>query len=155
MHIHNKLARSQTHTLQHQAELLALLARELIEARRHHPDVEQNKFFLLPEYKRFLLGAYACNFVCGGRPPLKDGPPFEQMLARPQAYLADCSFRTLRYFVHMLARSEHWADAYLSPIRDAIDSGALQLVAERLETDPRLLEPEEVDEVDDGGDKGG
>ena len=33
MHIHDKLARSQTDVLQHQTELFALLVRELIEAR--------------------------------------------------------------------------------------------------------------------------
>ena len=57
--------------------------------------------------------------------------------ARP-GLLADVDLSRLRHYVHVLLRSERWADGWGSPVLDAVLSGALGLVAQRLEKDGRL-----------------
>lgn len=147
MHIHNKTARQTTHVRQDQAQLFALLAQQLIDARKRLPLEE---FKSTPEYDRFLIAGYACGFVCGNLKPL-DAARFTQALQRPMEHLADCSFRNLRHWIHQLFRQERQDDGYSSSILTAIDNGALGLITTRLERDERLREPEIVlkDEIDE------
>ncbi|MOA63387.1 hypothetical protein D3C78_1890980 [compost metagenome] len=62
----------------------------------------------------------------------------------PTLALSSVPFRQLRHFLHTLLRNERWANGYSSPVREALGSGALELVATRLETDHSLLESEVV-----------
>lgn len=137
MHIHNKLARQQTHVTEDQVQLFSTLAMELIEVRR---DLDLDAFCSSAEYKRFLRAGYACGLVCSNFAPM-DVDLFSRANNRPHEYLANCSFHTLRHWLHHLFRAEKWVGDYSSPILDAIDSCALLLVADRLACDERLREP--------------
>lgn len=128
-----------------QAELFVLLARELIEAYTRRPNANIDDWLDLPEHRRFVIGAYAAGFVCTDLAPMND---FEEMGSRPREHLSGASFSKLRHYVHTLLRAERWADGYSSPIREAIVSGALELVADRLANDDSLKQQEVIsDEI--------
>lgn len=99
------------------------------------------EWFALPEYERFIVGAPGAGFVCNDLAPMKD---FEDFNARPREHLSSSDFSQLRLYVHTLLRAERWADGYATPIREAVMSGALEIVADRLASDRSLRE------VDDG-----
>jgi hypothetical protein len=139
MHIQQKQASRRTPLLDDQVQLFVLLTRELTAAYERQPDINLDGFGELPEYQRFLLGAYACGFVCRDFSPMEGGR-FEMMRSRPMEHLADCTLNVLRHWVHTLLRAERWAEGWSSPIREAINGGALQLVAERLTSDQALRE---------------
>lgn len=104
---------------------------ERIDINRH------DEIWNIPEYRLFLDGAYACGFVC------TDGKlegDLDQVNTHPTEVINAWSFPELRQYVHFLLRSEKWADGYSSPILHAIRSGALQKVADRLESDDSLYE---------------
>lgn len=147
MFIAHKAASRRAPVLSDQAQLFALLTRDLIQAYKERPDIGLDEFFELPEYRRFVLSSYACGFVCRDYSQMESGL-FEQMKYRPREHLGDCQFRVLRHWLHMLLRAERWADGWSSHVRDALYSGALEVVATRLESDPTLREPEVV-EVDE------
>lgn len=140
MHIHNKSPRQRTHVLESQAQLFSLLAEQLIGVRRA---LSLEEFQAIPEYAMFLQAGCACGFVCADFKPIA-GDKFALANLRPNEYLADCSFRQIRHWIHHLFRAERWAEGYSSPILEAIDSGALILVVTRLREDSRLREPEVV-----------
>ncbi|MDV7210774.1 hypothetical protein [Azotobacter beijerinckii] len=129
-----------------QAQLFTMLTRDLIQAYMHHMGIELDEFYALPEYDRFVIGAYACGFVCRDYAPM-DGELFEQMKSRPQEHLATCSFNRLRHWTHTLLRSERWNYGYSSPVMEALDSGSLELLIQRLETDNHLIEPEIIEDT--------
>lgn len=118
-----------------QAELFVLLARELIETYTRRPNATVADWFELPEYRRFIVGTYAAGFVCTDFAPMSD---FEEMSSRPREHLNCAGFNRLRHWIHTLLRAERWADSFSSPIREAIASGALEIVAGRLERDDSL-----------------
>ncbi|WP_428828032.1 hypothetical protein ACLIKD_08910 [Azonexus sp. IMCC34842] len=135
--------RSDVHACQ--VELFVLLARELIDAYRRRPDSSLADWFEIPEYQRFVIGAYAAGFVCTDLEAMNN---FEEMGSRPRDHLSGASFSKLRHYVHTLLRAERWADGYASTIREAIVSGALGIVVDRLDSDDSLKQQEElVDEV--------
>ena len=128
-----------------QVELLVLLARELIEAYTRRPQTSLADWFDLPEYRRFIVGAYAAGFVCGDFGPMKE---FEEMSSHPRENLGSAGFNRLRHWIHTLLRAEHWADGYSSPIREVIVSGALMIVVNRLANDESLKQQEVIcDEI--------
>lgn len=118
-----------------QAALFALLARELIEAYTRRPNTDLADWLELPEHRRFVLGSYAAGFVCTDLAPMDS---FEEISSRPREHLSCACFNKLRHWVHTLLRAERWADGYSSPIREAIVSGALEIVVDRLESDESL-----------------
>lgn len=118
-----------------QAELFTLLTRELIAAYTRRPNESLADWFEQPEYRRFTVGAYAAGFVCTDLAPMGD---FGEIGSRPREHLSSAGFNKLRHYLHTLLRAERWADGYSSPIREAIVSGALKLVADRLENDESL-----------------
>ena len=120
-----------------QVELFVLLAKELIEAQTRRPQTSLADWFELPEYRRFIVGAYAAGFVCTDLAPMDD---FEEMNTRPREHLFGIGFNKLRHWVHTLLRAERWADGYSSPIREAIAGGVLGIVVGRLESDRSLRE---------------
>ncbi len=147
MFIAQKAASRRAQVLSDQAQLFALLTRDLIRTYERRRGIGLEEFFELPEYRKFVVSAYACGFVCGDY-SMMDGGLFEQMKSRPREHLGACQFGGLRHWVHMLLRAERWADGYSSHVREALDSGALEVVATRLESDSSLLEPIVVEECD-------
>lgn len=143
MFIQRRDAKRRTPVLASQARLFSMLALDLIRAHARQSDMTLQTFFELPEYERLLIGAYACGFVCDDYGPVE---MFEKMTAWPRDYLADCGFARVRHFTHTLLRAERWSDGYSSPIRESIGTGALQLIADRLSSDQRLMQPEVIEE---------
>lgn len=127
-----------------QAEFLAILARDLIDEYRLETEMQSEEmgssdFFALPSYRRFTLGATACGFVCRDLPP---DFPIAEMLDRPADRLASLTFPMLRHYVHTLLRAEVWGAPWSSPIRQALEAGALEILHDRLLNDSSLyLEP--------------
>jgi hypothetical protein len=150
MHIEQKAASRRAPVLWDQARLFAMLTRDLIQVYERYRGIQLEDFFQLPEYQKFVVGAYACGFVCRDYSQM-DGESFELMKTRPREHLGDCSFRVLRHWVHTLLRAERWADGYSSHVKEAIDSGALEVIAMRLESDHSLMEPEVIEELADEG----
>lgn len=140
MHIHNKPASQRTHVLESQAQRFALLAEQLTRIRQA---LSLDESLATPEYIQFSHAGYACGLVCSDYKPIS-GNKFMVANLRPNEHLADCSFRDLRHWVHHLFRAERWADGLSSPILEAINSGALTIVATRLKNDNRLRESEVV-----------
>ena len=143
--IETRSASKRTPVLSEQIQLFAMLASELIDGYGRYPSMTLDGFFEMPEYRRFTLGAYACGFVCRDLAHL-NGAPFDLMNSRPHGPLLSCPFNVLRRWVHTMLRSERWNEGLSSPIRDAIASGALAIVVERLINDPSLMLQELVDE---------
>lgn len=102
---------------------------------------ELGRLWPLPSYRLFIDAAEACGFVCTDfRPKLPFG--FGEVNEAVEAALGQIPFPKLRLYVHTLVRAERWADSYSSPILEALASGALQLVAKRLESDASFYEDE-------------
>lgn len=118
-----------------QVDLFILLARELIEAYTRRPNASLDDWLNLPEHRRFVIGTYAAGFVCTDLAPMDD---FDEMGSRPREHLSSAGFNKLRHYLHTLLRAERWAGGFSSPIREAIVSGALEIVASRLESDDSL-----------------
>lgn len=90
----------------------------------------------LPEYLAFVTRAEELGFVC--RDMALGRVDLAGIAARPQL-LADVSLHELRRYVHVLVRAERWSDGLYSLVPDALQGGALGLVAERLESDTQLF----------------
>jgi len=126
---------SRTAVYRCQVDLFALLAQELIDACNRRRTISLSEWFDLPEYHRFIVGAYGAGFVCFDLAPMKT---FQESFLRPRVYFANLGLRELRHWTHTLLRAERWADGYDSPIRNSIESGSLQFVIERLVSDETL-----------------
>lgn len=137
--IKSTLASRRTPVRMDQAQMMVLLANELIRARQARPRESMEDFTGSPEYRRFLMGAYACNFVCS------DLAPMQRNLGERE--LGTAPFGVVRHWVHHLLRSERWNHGYSSPIMDSIDSGCLAIVASRLASG-EFTEPEVATEED-------
>ncbi len=138
MHIDERPASWRSTVNAEQASLFVMLARELIQTYTKCSNISLSQWFELPEYNRFLVGAYACGFVCRDFAPMSN---FEDYNSWPRKYLSDCPFKTLRHWLHSLIRSERWAFPYSSPIQEAIRNEILQIVLDRLERDDSLRKP--------------
>ncbi|HWL71781.1 MAG TPA: hypothetical protein VNS22_25845 [Geminicoccus sp.] len=120
-----------------QARHMALLIRLLEAAARRArigPD-DHERFYRLPEYELCMGGAYALGFVCRDIPP--DDVLLHLIEARPEL-LNDLPLSELRRYLHLLMRAERWNSPGASLILAALKAGALQLLAQRLESDVRL-----------------
>jgi 8-oxo-dGTP pyrophosphatase MutT (NUDIX family) len=91
--------------------------------------------FELHAYQLLVSGGYATGFVCRGFEP---SVPLNEVNRDPAMFLGHCNFNDLRHYVHTLLRGERWADGYGSQILEAAKSGALRLVATRLQDDHSL-----------------
>jgi hypothetical protein len=121
----------------HMARLIRLL--EAAVRRRRIGSGDHERFCRLPEYQLCVEGAYALGFVCRDIPP--DGVHLDLIAARPEL-LDDLPLSGLRRYLHVLMRAERWNLPWASPILEALETGALQLVARRLESDVRLRQAE-------------
>ncbi|MDH4557809.1 NUDIX hydrolase [Pseudomonas sp. BN417] len=143
-YIQDKAPSRRSPVFQDQADLLA----ELIERFEHSvlahfrtsdraqiPMERFKEIWDLPDYRLLIVGSYACGFVCRDHKPDFDLTAVDN---NPVAALGHCPFPEIRHFVHTLLRSERWADGYSSPILEAVNSGALALVAARLREDYSL-----------------
>lgn len=117
-----------------QVDLMVLLLRELAEAyARGAPDGLRR----LPEYRRLLAGAPACGFVCSD---IDTAIPGDDLAVRTREldWLRTADFLTVRKYVHTLVRAERHADGGADlgggAIHAALESGAIEAVAERLES---------------------
>jgi hypothetical protein len=124
-----------------QARFLAILIQELadeyrMETQLQGRDLTLEAFFDLAAYRRFLHGAYACGFVCRD---FKPDFPIDDMLIRPEESLTVLPFHRLRHYIHTLMRAERWSDSYSSPIRTALEAGALGVAQRRLLEDETLF----------------
>lgn len=139
--ISRKAASKRTPVNESQARFFSALGLELVDEYRLETDGEHeislSAFFDLPAYHRLLKGAYACGFVCRDFTP---DFPIETVLTRPAETLGRLGFMQLRHYLHTLFRAERWADGYSSPIRSALEAGALTVVCERLSSDERLYD---------------
>lgn len=97
-------------------------------------------FTRTPEYRRFLIGAYACNFVCSDLAPMQHEPEKRELETAP--------FNIVRHWIHHLLRSERWNNGFWSPIMSSIDDGRLTIVTRRLESgefvEPHMVIEEET-----------
>lgn len=114
-----------------QVRFFASLIRELAAGWQRYPGPP---FRDLPEYTRLIEGAYACGFVDPRTSPRPDNLP--RYTAETEG-LRTVSFGVLRSFIYAIFRSERWGDAGEErgggAIYPALRSGALEIVAERLE----------------------
>jgi len=154
MHIKQKLPSKRTSVYESQARFFARCIRRLEEAYRRHfdkpynPDVgDSDRFWALPEYEVFHDAAYACGFVCTD---FASTYSIDQANESRGETLSREPFKELRHYVHTLLRAErsNRMDGCFSPVFSAIQSGALGVVARRLESDRSLYEPETPIEKD-------
>jgi hypothetical protein len=147
MHIKPKSPSKRTSVYESQARFLASCICRLEEAYRRHfdrpynPDAgDSDRFWALPEYEVFHDAAYACGFVCTDFAPTY---AIDRANERPDETVGRETFRGLRHYVYTLLRAErsNRMDGYFSPVCAAIQSGALGVIARRLESDQSLYEP--------------
>jgi hypothetical protein len=147
MHIRPKAPSKRSVVYEAQAEFLARCIRRLEIAFHqsfsapYDPDAgDSPRFWAMPEYEVFHDAAYACGFVCDDFVP---NFPIELANERPHETLGRESFAGLRHYIHTLLRAErsNRIDGYFSPVCSAIQSGALGVIATRLESDRSLYEP--------------
>lgn len=120
-----------------QIEFVVLLMRELSVAWREQRS--SRPLSALPEYNRFVLGAYACGFVCQDLPPRGPkslGDDFADATAR-SGEIAKLPLQDIRQLVHFLIRRERWniemVDEQEGTIRGSLEWGLIDLIAHRLE----------------------
>lgn len=89
-----------------QAQLLARLICELQAAQLASPDTSLPD---LPEYMRFIMGAYACGFVCTGI-EIPDAAACYKFLERDPGAVGQAPFSIQRRAVHFIIRAERWND---------------------------------------------
>ena len=91
----------------------------------------------LSEYKQFEEAAFVCGFVCTDYSRFF---PLENVHERPREVIPSLSFAKLRHYIHTLQRAEKSKSEYSTSLWTAVQSGALSLVARRLEEDQSLYE---------------
>lgn len=132
-----------------QARFLAKAIRKLeaVFSRQFMPSAELSlkafqRFSSLTEYEEFLEATSVCGFVCsdyGGFFHL------DEVHARPNYVIPLMSFRKLRHYIHTLQRAEKWNSDFSAALYTALTSGALSIVAQRLESDESLYESANID----------
>jgi hypothetical protein len=91
----------------------------------------------LSDYKQFEEAAFVCGFVCADYSRFF---PLENVHERPREVIPSLSFANLRHYIHTLQRAEKWNSEYSTSLWTAVQSGALSMVADRLEEDQALYE---------------
>jgi hypothetical protein len=115
---------------ENQVELFCRLCDDLIDAYSRNSE----RIRYSPEYERFVLGAYACGFVCSDFN--SNGSVLGQ--AERDDWVERAPFITLRRYVHTLLRSERHSDIGEDwgggNVYHALRSGVLQRVSARLKS---------------------
>lgn len=121
---------------EYQVSLFLRLTQELVEARRR---AAWGKLSELPEYGRFIEGAYGCGFVTtdfatGGK--LANRYSYQRLKDRPQE-VQHLPLQTVRHLVHILVRAERsnfeMVDEKEGTINQALSNGLVAAIASRLE----------------------
>lgn len=120
-----------------QARLFAHTAMKLVANTSTQPAqiIAPEQFRASPTYQLFVDVAYACGFVCCD---LSSSIDLAALNLDPHSSIASWTFPEIRAYTHTLLRAEQWNEEYSSPLLDAIQSGALALVAERIINDETL-----------------
>lgn len=127
-----------------QARHLAMAIHQLADAcaRQFREGIELsledfNRFSGLLEYEHFVQATIVCGFVCGDYASLF---PLDKVHDRPNEVVPTLPFSKVRHYIHTLQRAEKSNSQYSTALWTAIASGALLLVARRLESDQSLYE---------------
>lgn len=111
-----------------QVTLFCRLCDDLIDSFRRDP----SRLRFRPEYERFILGAYACGFVCS------DFNSTGAILLQAEGlqWVERAPFISVRRYVHTLIRSERHSDMGEDwgggAVYQALRSGVLQRISNRL-----------------------
>lgn len=148
--IKRDLPSKRSNVYEYQAQFLAQTIRKLEEATRRNFSErscdelsiqECWRFRAMPEAEEFMQAALVSGFVCSDIN--SSGSDFTLALVhqRPSEVVPNLSFSKLRQYVHLLQRTVKWNSEYPIALFKAVTSGALGLVASRLESDESLREP--------------
>lgn len=99
------------------------------------------RFSGMPEYEHFIQATTVCGFVCTDYSKFF---PLDKVHDRPQEVIPALPLSKVRHYIHTLQRAEKWNSEYSTALWTAITSGALLLVARRLESDQSLYESDEA-----------
>lgn len=89
----------------------------------------------LAETEDFMLAALACGFVCSD---FDCDPAIEEIHRNSERHIPQMSFVKLRWYIHNIQRYTKWNSQYPAQLHQALASGALGLVADRLAWDMSL-----------------
>jgi len=127
-----------------QAHYMAKAIHNLVDtcAKLFRPDAEPTletfyQFQGLSEYKQFEEAALVCGFVCNDYSHFFS---FDNVHDRPSEVIQSLPFPKLRHYIHTLQRAEKWNSEYSTSLWVAVQTGALSMVARRLEEDQALYE---------------
>ncbi len=95
------------------------------------------RFSGLDSYQNFIDATIICGFVCHD---YNNFFPLNKVHLHPNDVLKSIPFQKLRHYIHTLQRAERWNSEYSTFIYDSVKSGALSIVASRLESDTSLYE---------------
>lgn len=87
------------------------------------------------EYQEFIEATMVCGFVCDDYSKLF---PLDEAHSRPRELLSEVLFSKIRHYIHSIQRAEKWNSQYSTALYKAIKSGALSIVADRMESDVSL-----------------
>ncbi len=141
-----RVANKRSYINESQAQHLCSLIRFMVQAVMNQsevnsvadlPELGWEDFTKLPAYELFVLGAYACGFVCSDLRPDAD---LNAVARRSGEALHDMSLPQIRHYVHTLLRSERAGYGYGSVIYDALRARALDALCERLQSGSDLYE---------------
>lgn len=111
-----------------QVELFCRLIDDLVQ----HAPPNVSRASASPEYERFMLGAYACGFVCSD---LKADPELLRKAERA-GWVERAKFKDIRHYLHTLTRAEIQHDKAPTgpsrPLDAAVRNGVLVRIASRL-----------------------
>ncbi len=145
--------RADTPVYEVQAHHLAKAIHQLADACAHKFRAEDelsledfDRFSGMPEYERFMQSAICCGFVVNDYSRFF---PLGEVHDRPSEVVPTLPFSKLRHYIHTLQRAEKSNHEYSTVLWTAITSGALLLVARRLESDQSLYESDK-DCVEEG-----
>jgi hypothetical protein len=131
-----------------QAHHLAIAIHQLADAcaRQFREEIELSledyyRFRGMPEYEHFIQATIVCGFVCTDYGSFF---PLDKVHDRPNEVVPTLPFSKVRHYIHTLQRAEKWNSEYSTALWTAITSGALLLVARRLESDQSLYESDKV-----------
>lgn len=96
-----------------------------------------NEFQGSEEYQDFIEATLICGFVCDD---YLNPFPLDNAHLMPREILPSLTFNKIRHYIHTIQRSDKWNSQYNTALYDAIRSGALSIVADRLESDMTLYE---------------
>ena len=137
-------ASKKTPVFEAQARYMAKAIRSLIDACsrqfRQNTDLSLDDFYIfqgLPEYHQFLEAAMICGFTCTD---FSADLALDEIHHRPNEAISSLSFSGLRHYIHTLHRAETWNSQYSESLWTAIQTGALLIVAKRLENDQSIYE---------------